>query len=643
MVLVSGDAQDGYTSRYSSFGLDHPRSQVPFSSSPFLLPQRYLANDSRLQYESDYSPEPQAYPASCSMNRDFYSFPSSYSSPSHFPFQSSSIYSPFPPVTPSMLCPSDAVSSSQYRSRHVNPPLPPFPSPTHAELHVPDEVPSNYHGNCRLLFDSRASSTEPHLQHFDFQPAVNPAIFPLSDSYEPLSAQNPISTFPYSFTTPFDENRRYSWPLSNSFDASTLQPLEFPLPPSLPPPTSLQAHPIETDLPFSWMTNDWDEAEEEEEKDDEAEEQENELLFAELVSEIPHSVQIGHEGNQQASSNSWSHGDVLNETEENQSGKNERRSEREGEAGGFRLPQGLSSGIVEGEESTEGGSSVRRSERRVPQISQVPQIPQSGSNGFAPPPPPRKKTKRSSTTTQTFSSNEDWSSDINFWSPFQASTTLIDQRGELIGFSTTITNPSSFYYDQELETWLTYRRNFLSFEVSITFNLPIPLSSLHTSTNTSPISHMKASLYSFTHPRGSPVALLQFDTSRSLAKSIPVQAQQLSPHLSRINRNSTSTLTSQRCLTYSTTFARIQFTASTSKNPNAQSASVDYYFANQVSLVAIHDDDTETEIGGWRSARLIVRGRSPGQFEKSKKRKETAAVASSRKRKETRMSGSLSK
>lgn len=428
MVPVSGDAQDGYTSRYTSFGLDHARSQVPFSSSPFLLPQRYLANDSRLQYESDYSPEPQAYPASCSMNRDFHSFPSSYSSPSHFPFQSSSTYSLFPPSVQSMLNPSDAASVSQYRARYDNPPLLPLPSSIHAEPHVPDEVPSSYHGNCRLLFDSRASSTEPHLQHFDFQPAVNPAIFPLSESYEPLSAQNPISAFPYSFTTPFDENRRYSWPLSNSFDASNLEPLEFPLPPSLPPPTSLQVHPLETDTPFSWMTNDWDEAEEEEA---EAEEQENELPFAELVSEIPRSVQIGHEGNQQASSNSWSHGDVLNETEESQSGENERRSEREGEAGGIGLPQRPSSEAVECEETTVGVKSVRRSARRVPQISQVPQIPQSSSSGFAPPLPPRKKTKRSSTTTQTFSSNEDWSSDINFWSPFQASTTLIDQRGEL--------------------------------------------------------------------------------------------------------------------------------------------------------------------------------------------------------------------
>lgn len=185
---------------------------------------------------------------------------------------------------------------------------------------------------------------------------------------------------------------------------------------------------------------------------------------------------------------------------------------------------------------------------------------------------------------------------------------------------------------------MTYRRNFLSFEVSITFNLPIPLSSLHTSTNTSPISHLKASLNSFTHSRGSPVALLQFDTSRSLAKSVPVQAQQLSPRLPKVNRTRTSTHSPQLCSTYSTTFARIQFTASTSK-----STSVDYYCANQVSLVAIHEDETETEIGSWGSAKLIVRGRSPGQFEKSKKRKETAAVASSRKRKETRKSISLSK
>ncbi|GAA5954112.1 hypothetical protein JCM3765_005293 [Sporobolomyces pararoseus] len=637
--VLSSRVRDERHASYPSFGSDHSPFQGPISASYFPTSQRYLGSNFHSSHITDCLPGPQANPTSFPMTRDFHSFPSSfpasYPSSSHFPFQSSPSYVPPSYTAPYNHYPLDEASIPQYRARYGN-----DPSPNAAGSPLRPEGPFSYYTDRLPLLTSLTSSTEPQLQHYEFQPAVDTSLFPLSDSYDPLPRHDFTSTFSHFPSPALDENRRYSWPLTSSFDDSTLDPLELPLPPSVLPSMSLQARPLVANHSFSWSTVERDKEEEEEE------EEENELFggaraLTEIGSEIQCRGEIGSEVPWKQAMSGLRRGDGCDETGESQRGENELSSTGEKEGRDVDHSREMYSKMDQG--GTEvGRDCIRRSERRVPQISQVPQVPQTDSSSFAPP-PPRKRTKRTATTTQAFSSSEDWISDVNFWAPFQVTSSLIEHKGESIGFSTSITNPSSFYYDQELESWLTYRRNFLSFDASIIFNLPTDPSSLHTSTNTSPISRFESSLESFTYPRGSSIGLLQFDTSRSVAKAVPVQAQQFSPRLPKSNRNSVTTAVPLRCSTYSTTFARIQFSASTSNHPHAQSTSFDYYFANQVTLVAVHEDGTKTEIGSWGSAKLIVRGRSPGQFEKSRKKKETAAVASSRKRKEERKSSSLSK
>lgn len=192
-----------------------------------------------------------------------------------------------------------------------------------------------------------------------------------------------------------------------------------------------------------------------------------------------------------------------------------------------------------------------------------------------------------------------------------------------VEFSVSIANPSSCVFDTEVESWLTYRRNFLSFSPSVTFDTPTLLSELHTPKSEPKVSSLKATVEAFTFPRRSNVELLQFDALRSLEKATPVAPQRLSPEQKRRKKSKNESISSvpKPASTYSTPFSRIQFRASTANHPKASAETSHEYFSLTVKLAAVHEDGNETTLGRFNSAKLVVRGRSKGNFEAAKKRK----------------------
>ncbi|GAA5880844.1 hypothetical protein JCM16303_005141 [Sporobolomyces ruberrimus] len=227
-------------------------------------------------------------------------------------------------------------------------------------------------------------------------------------------------------------------------------------------------------------------------------------------------------------------------------------------------------------------------------------------------------------------------STTEFWAPFRkTSSRLINEQGREVNLAASIDTPSAFVYDDDLESWLTYRRNFLSFEVSTNLADPTLLSSLRTPESAVPISYLKAALQASTITTKTNVELLQFDTLRSLARAAPVAPQRLAPVRlgTKKSKVTSSASTSTAATTFSTNFTRIQFRASTSNHPNASPEASNNYFVLEVTLSAVHEDGGETKLGTWESAKLVVRGRSPVNFERSKRKKEGQAVAPSKKKK----------
>lgn len=55
-----------------------------------------------------------------------------------------------------------------------------------------------------------------------------------------------------------------------------------------------------------------------------------------------------------------------------------------------------------------------------------------------------------------------------------------------------------------------------------------------------------------------------------------------------------------------------------------------------VTLSSVHEDGSRTTLGTWRSAKLIIRGRSPGSFEKAKKQKEGDGAGQKKRKKLTK-------
>ncbi|GAA5866262.1 hypothetical protein JCM8547_007220 [Rhodosporidiobolus lusitaniae] len=230
---------------------------------------------------------------------------------------------------------------------------------------------------------------------------------------------------------------------------------------------------------------------------------------------------------------------------------------------------------------------------------------------------------------------EEWASETELFAPFEPKDVLLDEEGNEITFSATTSNPSSFVYDTAIPAWRTYRRNFLSLPLSLSLPSSVRLSDLHTSSSASSIVQLEASLTSATYPKGQNVELLQFDASRSLKQAQTLGRQTLSPaskpvapppststrRKSSSSTPSPSTAAETPTQTLSTTFSRIQYRHATANHPMMSSGADDARFVLLCKVYAVHADGTESELGGWRSAKVVVRGRSPGNFAKKGKGK----------------------
>ncbi|GAA5955270.1 hypothetical protein JCM21900_003028 [Sporobolomyces salmonicolor] len=227
-----------------------------------------------------------------------------------------------------------------------------------------------------------------------------------------------------------------------------------------------------------------------------------------------------------------------------------------------------------------------------------------------------------------------WGSRTEFFSSFEAKTELLDEEGGSVAFTPNLSIPSSFTYDESMSCWLTYRRNFITLSASLALPASLEPAALHTSTNASPVSHIEVGITSMTFPKGTNVELLQFDATRSLPKAKTLGRQQLvcissnqsggSPSRRTLQRSSSSSGDSET--TYTTTFTRVQYRHSTSNHPSGSNTAKDARFVVRATLYAVHADGSETILGTWRSAKLVVRGRSPGSFEKTKQKRAGAAV-----------------
>ncbi|GAA5917880.1 hypothetical protein JCM6882_003753 [Rhodosporidiobolus microsporus] len=244
-----------------------------------------------------------------------------------------------------------------------------------------------------------------------------------------------------------------------------------------------------------------------------------------------------------------------------------------------------------------------------------------------------------------------WESTEDFFAPFvgREGVELRTEQGMSVTLDPTISTPSSFIYDSALSSWRTYRRNFLSLTASLT--LPTSLSSIRLSTAAGPLSlsktikHLEVDLSAATHPQGTSVELLQFDADRNLkrAKTLGRRALKVVPPPPANAASSSSSApkgTSTRPAaassssaaaaasdtTLQTTFTRVQFRASTSNHPakTLRPSTPDARFVVRCTLFAVLDDADdegqggreEVELGGWTSALLQVRGRSPKNFAK---------------------------
>ncbi|BGP19348.1 hypothetical protein JCM10213_006854 [Rhodosporidiobolus nylandii] len=212
----------------------------------------------------------------------------------------------------------------------------------------------------------------------------------------------------------------------------------------------------------------------------------------------------------------------------------------------------------------------------------------------------------------------EWDSQEEFFAPYAVQGKVLDADGEEVIIEPVISKPSSFVYDSSIPAWRTYRRNFLSLLVSLSLPASASLPNFHTGMSASPIARFEVALESATYPKGTNVELLQFvDASRSLKLAETLGRQALSP--ASLPRGGSSSLSDTRGdgrIVYSTTFARVQYRHSTANHPSGSAKADDARFVMRCELVAVHDDGSETLLGAWASARLVVRGRSPGNFAK---------------------------
>ncbi|BGP42791.1 hypothetical protein JCM10449v2_006803 [Rhodotorula kratochvilovae] len=227
---------------------------------------------------------------------------------------------------------------------------------------------------------------------------------------------------------------------------------------------------------------------------------------------------------------------------------------------------------------------------------------------------------------------DEWYSASEFWAPWKAEGALVDAEGKEVPLLAEIETPASFVFDNEIDAWLTYRRNFLSLRVTLSLPLGVPLSALRLSKDGSaaPIDHLEATLSAHMFPKGTPVELLQFDAARTLCTAQPVSPAPLAlvdPASAVPGAFSTESIPVDDAdgppleQHHRASFARVQFRSSTANGPAAHSrlklaagGADDARFVVRCCVRAVRADGSRADVGGWESAALCVRGRSPGNF-----------------------------
>ncbi|GAA6056563.1 hypothetical protein NBRC10513_001042 [Rhodotorula toruloides] len=212
----------------------------------------------------------------------------------------------------------------------------------------------------------------------------------------------------------------------------------------------------------------------------------------------------------------------------------------------------------------------------------------------------------------------EWTSETDFFGPWRQKedVRVFDAHGNEVTLSPDIGNPSSFTYDSTLKRWRTYRRNFLTLTISL--DSPLALDTLRTSHSLSPINHVEVGLTSATFPKGANAELLQLDGNRKLRDAVTLGRQVLQSVVGHNKvdeeRPQEDAETSPAPHRYTSTFRRVQFRHSTANHPSLAANATDKHFLVRCTLYVVHEDETVVELGGWNSAMLIVRGRSPGNF-----------------------------
>ncbi|BGP34690.1 hypothetical protein JCM10296v2_006512 [Rhodotorula toruloides] len=221
----------------------------------------------------------------------------------------------------------------------------------------------------------------------------------------------------------------------------------------------------------------------------------------------------------------------------------------------------------------------------------------------------------------------EWTSETDFFGPWRQKedVRVFDAHGNEVTLSPTIGNPSSFTYDSTLKRWRTYRRNFIT--LTIALDSPLALDTLRTSHSLSPIKHVEVGLTSATFPKGANAELLQLDGNRKLRDAVTLGRQVLEspvPPPKVDEERPQDAETSPTPHRYTSTFRRVQFRHSTANHPSLAANATDKHFLVRCTLYAVHEDETVVELGGWNSAMLIVRGRSPGNFGEDGKGKKSS-------------------
>ncbi|GAA5992136.1 hypothetical protein JCM10908_001782 [Rhodotorula pacifica] len=225
----------------------------------------------------------------------------------------------------------------------------------------------------------------------------------------------------------------------------------------------------------------------------------------------------------------------------------------------------------------------------------------------------------------------EWDSETSFFGPWtNGEADLLDSDLQRVTFTAPIDEPAAFSYDENAESWITYRRTHISLDISLT--LPFSATSdeysrLRTAKSATSIERFEVEVTGWSSSnKATRVELLQLDKERVLSRATPLARQVLrsrddtgSP--SRSSRasadleedddgNSNNPDSTTRLSTH---FRRVHYAHATANHPRHYQVR-EPAFVMRVSIWAIQTDGSESVLGGWTSAPHLVRGRSRNKF-----------------------------